>query len=569
MKNGLFGKLKSLKKTDRKILEKKEMSICQNLLETVSQNLWEIDYRTNNITISRTEHLPKKNRFDNFHNFIIEFVHKDDVDSVFESFNELLNGKSNKVNAIYRLKGENDNKWYISTGFVLKNAQNEIVKIKGISIDISYQKKIEQDLFKKTYCDKLTDMRNRTRIIEDYKIMQDMFNKKKIAFAFIDIDNFKYINNIYGYAIGDLLILSLSKIIQERYTIDHMTARIEADRFLIIFKDFENRDKLEKELHELIEYISSYFFFSEQEENISISIGVSYLGDHGFGFEDLYKYSEIALYYAKQHGKQQLKVYEKSFFDNVNKSIQFVNQLKKAITNDEFSLFYQPILDIDENIVGFEALVRWVSEGRTIPPLDFIPIAETSGLIKDLEIIIFDRAFKQLKVWQENNNFSGFISINLSTCGLINKNIDVYLKNLLEKHSISPDRIEIEITESVLINDMQNTKRILETLKFMGFRISLDDFGTGYSSLSYLRELPIDKVKLDKSFIDSSLKIKKDEIILKSIIDLAHLLEFKIVAEGVETQIQNSFLKELKCDYLQGYLFSKPLKNKEIESKWL
>ena len=141
MKIGLFGRRKNLEKINKKVLEKKEINICQNLLETVSQSFWEIDYKTNNITISKTEHLPQKNRFDNFHNFILEYVHKDDVNSVFEAFNELCNGKSNRVNAIYRLKGENDNKWYISTGFVLKNAQNEIIKIKGINIDISYQKK--------------------------------------------------------------------------------------------------------------------------------------------------------------------------------------------------------------------------------------------------------------------------------------------------------------------------------------------------------------------------------------------------------------------------------------------
>lgn len=175
---------------------------------------------------------------------------------------------------------------------------------------------------------------------------------------------------------------------------------------------------------------------------------------------------------------------------------------------DEFRLFYQPILDKEENIVGFEALIRWFHKDKIVPPLEFIPVAEESGLIKDIELIVFEKAFMQVREWIDNKNFKGFVSINLSTCGLINKNIYEYLKELLKKYEIPPNFIEIEITESVLIKDMQNIKEILKKLKSLGFIISLDDFGIGYSSLSYLRELPIDKVKLDKSFIDSSFKIK-------------------------------------------------------------
>lgn len=558
MKNGLIGKWKKLERINNSKLYIDETNLHNQLIKNISHSIWEWDSATDTIQIIKHKNMPKRIQYNSFNQFVNIFINSEDANLILESFNKLKNNEIDKAEMHYRFKDNND-RWYVSFVIASKNSQNKTIKIKGINMEISYQKNIEKALFKKTYCDKLTDMRNKTRLIEDYKNLINGNIENDIAFVFIDIDNFKYINNIYGYTFGDLVLLSLSEIIQKKYTISQMTSRIEADRFLIIFKNFESRAKLETELQEFIEKINSSIFFAEQKECISISVGVSYLGDHGIDFEDLYKHSEIALAYAKKNGKQQLKVYERVFFDNINKSIQITNQLKTAMKTDEFRLFYQPILDKEENIVGFEALIRWFHKDKIVPPLEFIPVAEESGLIKDIELIVFEKAFKQVREWVENKNFKGFVSINLSTCGLINKNIYEYLKELLKKYEIPPNFIEIEITESVLIKDMQNIKEILKKLKSLGFIISLDDFGTGYSSLSYLRELPIDKIKLDKSFIDSSFKNKKDEIILKSIIDLGHLLNFQIVAEGIETEVQKSFLKELKCDYFQGYYFSKPL----------
>ena len=422
---------------------------------------------------------------------------------------------------------------------------------------------METKLFNLAYYDSLTRLPNKEMLIKDFnKVIKYSLSdgEIKLAFFLIDIDNFGYINSFLGYEEGNIVIKRFAEFLLTRYP-DDLVSRVNADEFLVLYKYKSSLSNIEIETKKLLQTIRDYNFINEYEVKLTASIGVSVYKNHGEGFYDLLKNADIALYSAKKCGKDSFKIYQEYMESNVFHYVELDNQIRLGLLKKEFQMYYQPIVDVQTGFVaGLEALIRW-NHGKKgyVAPGEFLHIAEETGRIVILEQWIIEDVFKQAKAWCNKGEISIFISINLSPKGLIQNNLDEFLDKMLKKYKVNPKIIKFEVTETAMIEDVSNSIHLLNTLVEKGFNVSLDDFGTGYSSLNYLRNLPITEVKLDKSFIDSILERKKDMILVESIIKLCHKFNLKVIAEGVEFEEQVRLLKNMGCDYIQGYYYGKPM----------
>ncbi|MGL5258004.1 MAG: bifunctional diguanylate cyclase/phosphodiesterase [Proteocatella sp.] len=489
-------------------------------------------------------------------------IHPDDRENAYRIFKEfILSGRVFYENTYRVLTKKGYYKWIKSKGIAQFDKDNSIIRIAGSNTDVSEHIEMQNDLYNLAYYDKLTGLSNKENIKTTFNDMvSNEGENKNIAFIYLDIDDLSYINNTVGYSNGDELIKNVSTFFVDRFKNSGHVARMNADEFLLLYADYKDIEALETEILNLLSDIKNVKFLKGHDITISISAGVALYRVHGHGFFELLKCSDTALYFAKKNGKDQCRLYDSSMGKSVYNTVDLINQIRVGIEKNEFQMYYQPIMDAKKGFfVGLEALVRWVHSKRgMISPAEFIPVAESSGQIKGLEKWIIHEVFKQVKTWEEYMDFPIFVSINLSARGIIEKNLTEYLKELLAVYGIKPKHIEFEVTETAVLHNIEHSMRVLSDLKHMGFKISLDDFGTGYSSLNYLKNLPIDKVKLDRSFVENIDKNNKDQLLVQSIIELSHRMELEVVGEGVETSSQNELLWELGCDYIQGYYHGKP-----------
>lgn len=419
--------------------------------------------------------------------------------------------------------------------------------------------------------DVLTELPNRKRINEQINelIRRSSLQKDPACFyvVFIDLDNFKKINDTMGHHTGDMFIreaaIRLSGSIHE----GDMVGRIGGDEFALIVQ----RPLMEEEAHCYIEKIRKDFnlpfLIGNSELRSSASFGVAAFPKDGSRDDELMKNADTAMYKAKEAGKNRIQFFKSSMMDEMLNKITLENRLVEALRNNEFHLAFQPIFFTETGKVrGFETLVRWNSpELGIVSPLRLIQAAEEIGMIIPLGEWIFNEACKRFKLFQDKYQIDAVLSINVSVIQLEDEQFIDRVKDILIETRLDPRYVELEITESVFIDSFLETARILKKLKDMNIGISLDDFGTGYSSLSYLRQLPIDLLKIDRSFINDLLKPEEQKQIIGNIISLAHNLQISVVAEGIEEEVQRDYLKNLDCNFLQGFLLGKPIDDLNIE----
>ncbi|MBE0701423.1 MAG: EAL domain-containing protein [Acholeplasmataceae bacterium] len=423
--------------------------------------------------------------------------------------------------------------------------------------------RLENDLYQLAYYDKLTGLPNivqmESKISDFIKANQD--GKKMMGLVYFDIDDFKHINEMKGHNVGDQLILRIANILSEIIKAPDMVARLGGDEFVIALFDQEDPKELLENIESCLHAIRKPFRFENDEFFVTYSSGITLFPDHGSSYITLMQNADTAMSIAKNKGKDQMVIFDDEMLQMTTKRIDLTNQLRQAIKNNEFSLHYQPILNLEtKRLVAVEALIRWQHPVKgNIPPLDFIEIAEKTGIMKDINTWVFETSFKQNKTWQELGLDRLHISINVSAKSLMDANFVSDLRNMVDAYHVSCSDFELEITESAIIEDVESSIEVLQQLKNMGFLISLDDFGTGYSSLTYLRRLPIDIIKIDRSFINHIVNDPSELKVMKFIIELAHHLNLKVVAEGVETFEQAELVKMYHGDYAQGYYFSKPM----------
>jgi diguanylate cyclase (GGDEF)-like protein/PAS domain S-box-containing protein len=430
------------------------------------------------------------------------------------------------------------------------------------------------------YYDSLTGLTNRTfhkeLVIRSIEYAQR--HKEIFALIYIGLDNLQRINDTLGHGIGDLLLKAVAdRLTNSMRKSDHIArssegetadliSRVGGDEFIILAYDITQPHYAAKTSRRLLEELSSPYDLNGREVFITVSIGIALYPDDGTNVDNLLKNAEKAMRHTKKEGKNNFHFYSSSMHTSVLELLTLENDLHRALERNELLLYYQPKVDAATRMVkGMEALIRWKHPDRgMIPPMQFIPMAETSGLIIPIGAFVIRTVCKQIKAWQEAGCKQMNIALNVSGYQFDKQNLIEIYRDALQDTMISPQCLEVEITESTIMRNPEKAIQILTELKAMGMGIAIDDFGTGYSSLSYLKRLPLDFLKIDQSFVKGLASDPRDRIIVKATIAMAHSLNLKTIAEGVETEEQLSFLQENGCDEIQGYLFSRPLPAEEI-----
>jgi diguanylate cyclase (GGDEF)-like protein len=450
--------------------------------------------------------------------------------------------------------------------YIIVKGQKKIVKTSDLHPElgsfhnelINYEAKYKHLVF----YDELTDLPNKTMFkIRINKLICKSMEKERFAILYIDIDNFKYINDTMGHSEGDKLIKGISESLQDEIKEPNFIVRMGGDEFVIVFTEVLTDELLFRDIEGIKEKISKVWPIDNHVFNISVSGGVAIYPNNGSDLDELLKNADIARNAAKKEGKNKVIFYQENIHNSILRKLDISNKIKLGLDNNEFTLYYQPQYNLStRELVGMEALIRWLHpiEGF-IPPSEFIPIAEEFGLIYNLEHWIILTALNQKKQWEEQGYNDLEMSINLSGKTLASETYFTELESLLTTYKVDYSKIILEITETAYISDIDVVVRKLERLRNKGFKIALDDFGTGYSSLTYLKKLPINYIKLDKSFIDLIPQNNIDSLIIEKVISMASGLKYGVIAEGIETNEQLEYLQNNNCDSGQGFLLSKPL----------
>jgi diguanylate cyclase (GGDEF)-like protein/PAS domain S-box-containing protein len=499
-----------------------------------------------------------------------ELIHPEDLENSLEAVHEHLIQKTDCYEVEARLKTKDGSyKWISSRGKAVWNESGKPIRLAGSNADISTRKDTENIIKKMAYYDGLTGLPNRA-LMEGKtcsELLKAKQNNNKLALIYMDLDNFKTVNDTLGHIAGDELLKIIGDLL--RSTIDDLecVARLGGDEFVFLIPSFNSIEKVSAFANRIINLVKKPLTISNKEFHLTASIGIAVYPDDGKDFNTLMKSADIAMYYAKEQGKNRCELFTKEINAKLIEKLELEDSLRSAIKNNEFKVFYQSQINMETGkIEGMEALVRWQHPQKSIiPPIKFIPIAEETGLIIPIGDIVLHEACMQNKLWQDSGYAPLRVAVNLSAKQFEQENLVEIIKRVLGETGLEPQWLELEITESILMKNLEVSIEVLNNLRSMGIHVSLDDFGTGYSSLNYLKRLPIDTLKIDKSFVDNITVDPKDEIIAKAIIELAHKMGLDIIAEGVEYIEQFNFLKKNKCDKVQGYLFSKPVPSEEFE----
>jgi len=443
---------------------------------------------------------------------------------------------------------------------ILENKTSENKEYISFGVDITERRNAENTLKGLAYTDALTGLPNRFALeVEVNKRLTKV--DSKFALLYIDVDNFKYVNDSLGHHVGDELLKYLGKCISKVIKSKDFIARLGGDEFAIIVGNYTKSDQVFDMIDKIKQETGKTWYIYNHSFYISLSVGVALFPENGSEFNLLSKNADIAMYSSKSEGKDRVMFFEEAIEQNNLYHIEMAKKLQNAIETSEFELYYQPIFTLANNTIhGFEALLRWneVSRGF-ISPAEFIPLAENTGQIYAIERWVFQSALSQKKAWNALGYNDIVLSINLSSKTLISDVSFAIIENYLSEFNDDLSKIVIEITETALITDMHKVILRVERLKELGLKIALDDFGTGYSSLTHIKDLPVDIVKLDRSFISQIENKGKDELIVSSVIELVKKLDHQLVAEGIETQDQFDYLVKNKVELGQGYLMSKPI----------
>ncbi len=382
---------------------------------------------------------------------------------------------------------------------------------------------------------------------------------RKGAFVVIGIDNFKYINDSFGYKCGDefLYVIAdeLNKVVESKYL-----CKLEGDEFLVLLPDIKSFQDTEEKVKDLIKVFSKSYYIQGNQIFVTTSVGVSIYPDNGTNFETLLKNADAAMYVGKINGKNQYQIFNNNISKELDRLYAVQKGLHTALEKNEMYVVFQPKVMLQTEVVnGFEALLRWESEELGIvTPMEFIPMAELNELIIPIGKFVLKEVFIRVKQLLEEGYENFKIAFNLSEVQLREGSIVEYFEELSKQYNISGKYIEVEITESMIIKSFKRNIDYLYRFKDMGSTIALDDFGTGYSSLNYLTKLPIDVLKIDRSFVIDMIENHKSRWVVENIIELSHKLGIQVVAEGVEIEAQVKYLKDILCDVVQGYYYSKP-----------
>lgn len=553
---------------NRKIIQKNEERY--RLISNASNDgIWDLDFKTKELfTNDKLAIILGVEDVKKYIYNIEQYIHPEDLGKVEKIKDEIKSGTRNSYSIEYRSLDKDKNyKWILGKGRILRDKDNRLARISSFHVDIENRKVQEEQIKTLAYFDVITKLPNRSMF---YKTMSSILgNKGKESnfglVLYMDIDNFKIINDTFGHDFGDLILREVAQRLKRVEPRVKSVFRLSGDEYIIILRNYIESSS--KQVAAKIKNImADPFLIDDNEIQISMSIGLVNYPKDARDVDELLRKADLAMYKAKELGKNQCKLYEKSLEDEITDRLLLENHLRNALGRGEFTLNYQPQMDtVNKKIIGFEALIRWYSpKYGFVSPVKFIPIVEEMGLINKLGRWILKEACEFSKILNEKFDRKIVVSVNISPIQLNQDNFIDMVQEVIDETKIANDILGIEITETSLMETFCENSKKLEILRDKGIRISLDDFGTGYSSLNYLMRLPIHIIKIDRSFILNMTSDKKGIKIIESIIDLSHNMGLDVIAEGVETEEQLETLKKLNCDSIQGYIFSKPLGEEDL-----
>lgn len=494
---------------------------------------------------------------------------KPEYRETFRAFTEnILRGNKGTMEfEIIGLKGTH--RWLETHAVRLPDDSGGAPRMLSITRDITERKQTDRRLRQLAHFDSLTDLPNRVQFIEHLELaMADADRHERlVGVVFLDLDRFKYINDSLGHEMGDLLLREVALRLSGAVRRGDTVARLSGDEFALVLADMKHVDDAIYVAQKILDVFRQSFRVAGHELFITASMGITLYPFDDRSAQDLVRNADVAMYRAKDTGKNNYQFYMAEMTAKATERLALESDLRSALGQGELSLWYQPIADCKTgHIVGMEALLRWKHPTRgMISPALFIPLAEETGLIIPIGAWVLRAACEQCRAWQKLGFGSLYVAVNLSARQFHQKDLPAYIYDVLQETGLSPGSLGLELTEGLVMQQAEASVNTLRELKAMDIRISIDDFGTGYSSLSYLKRFPIDVLKIDQSFVRDISTDPDDAAIAITIITMAHNLGLKVVAEGVETEQQLNFLREHRCDAMQGFYFSKPLPAEQFE----
>lgn len=494
---------------------------------------------------------------------------------VFKVLSQLQDIQRHETKSAIRENSENYKRivgimWIVTIIVILLSISIVFFTLRLISRNEEQQKSYRQDIEQQAFYDHLTGLPNR-RLLNDrmqHAIMHTERNEVLMAVLFIDCDRFKPINDTLGHTVGDHLLISIANRLKENVRNSDTVCRVSGDEFVIVLEEINHITIVERIAQNILDSIAAPHYIEGHKIFTTVSIGITVYPIDEKNVNGLLTSADIAMYHAKQNGGNQFEYFNFDMNTRAKQRLTLEHDLHDALVNNELEIYYQPLNAIDSKrkIIGAEALLRWHHPVQgMMSPIDFIEITENTGLIIPIGEWVLITACEQIREWVHQGLGKITICVNLSPRQFMDTNLVSAVKNALDTSGIDPNQLNLEITESTAMYSIDKTIDILHTLKNLGVHISIDDFGTGYSSLSYLQQMPIDNLKIDRSFIKNIHHSAKDKALVQAIVTMAHTLGMKTVAEGVELEEQFAFLKEIGCEVAQGYLFSKPVPSDQFE----
>lgn len=514
-------------------------------------------------------------KFNPSHQVFLELVHPDDRAKVDNAFISSLTQKADQTLEHRLMMKDGRIKFVEEHWRICLDHNQRPERVLGTCQDITERKSTEQRIQHLAFYDSLTNLPNRQLLLDRLNNIHAASNRHPNydAVLFIDLDNFKKLNDTQGHNVGDLLLVEVAQRLRLSVRKSDTIGRLGGDEFIVILQglnvdikkaaaDVENIGK------KILNIISEPYFLNSYKYFGSASLGISLFCNQEISVNELLKRADTAMYEAKNAGRNTLRFYDPEMQATLEARNAMENDLRIAVKEGQFQLYFQMQVDHSRKILGAEALIRWPHpKGGLIPPMQFIPLAEETGLILPIGLWVLNTACEQIKAWQKNPQTKELnISINVSARQFHQPDFVDQVIKAVKANEITPSKLKLELTETIVLSNIDDTISKMNTLRKFGIQFSLDDFGTGYSSLSYLTKLPIDELKIDQSFVRNIFTNQKDSIIVQTIIGMAKNLGLEVIAEGVETEIQKAYLEQQGCKFCQGYLFGKPIPVEDFEA---
>ena len=554
--------------TERKRMEealRQSEEKYRSILENIQEGYFEVDLAGNftfvNDSMSRITGCSREELAGTNYR---QFSDEENSKIVFQAFNRVFKTGEPSGGFDWLMIRKDGSKRYIEASASLqKDSSDKPIGFKGVIRDITERKRMEQELSHMATHDALTGLPNRLMFSQllNHAILSSQRNKKQLAVLFVDLDRFKIINDSLGHEAGDQLLQEIARRFRQSLRSVDVIARLGGDEFIIFIEDFNELNQVATLAQKILAAAIKPIVLMGEECRVTASLGISIYPANGEDEQTLIKNADVAMYFAKEEGKNNYQFYSDNIHSTANERLSIETNLRLALERKEFSLKYQARLDFETGtITGVEALLRWDNPYLgCVTPTQFIPVAEETELIVPIGRWVMKTACAQNVAWQNQSLPPVCMAVNLSLCQLMDDNLLEDIKVILKESGMAPNLLELEITESMVMNNPTRLIAVLTKIKELGLRLAIDDFGTGYSSLAQIKHFPIDTLKVDRSFIRNLTQDSDDKAITEAIITMGKTLSLTVVAEGVETKEQEDFLREHICDEMQGFYFSKPI----------